>query len=153
MLTIGRVLSDIIPNDFSSLIAFHYPMPSVTPSFVVTTFDGLENNMSIAHQVEHVGSALGGSAEAFFDPERVRYYERHELFLRRLAILAPSITAAEQRVCMGVVDGLTTKEIASKLSLSERTVENHRLSIRKKLDVGERSLVSVLRILSTSDPA
>ncbi len=45
----------------------------------------------------------------------------------------PDLSAAELKVCSLLKLGLSTKDIASTLTLSSRTVERHRLNIRKKL--------------------
>jgi len=49
----------------------------------------------------------------------------------RIALLTPK----EQEVLQAVLDGLPSKDIASKLNLSVRTVENHRARIMEKLRV------------------
>ena len=54
----------------------------------------------------------------------------------------------EVKVCVLIKAGLMTDEIAQILSLSERTIENKRLQIRKKVGLGERgSLRGLLRQL------
>ncbi|WP_105255734.1 response regulator [Pseudoalteromonas sp. T1lg75] len=45
------------------------------------------------------------------------------------------LTSREFQIMDLVLEGLTTAEIAERLSLSPRTVENHRYSLMKKLDV------------------
>lgn len=45
------------------------------------------------------------------------------------------LTEAEQKVLQFVAKGLTSKEIAAKLFVSEKTVRNHRYNILKKLDL------------------
>jgi DNA-binding NarL/FixJ family response regulator len=46
-----------------------------------------------------------------------------------------SLTPRERDVLRGIVEGLTNKEIASRLHISSRTVESHRESLMNKLDV------------------
>ncbi|WP_291315168.1 response regulator transcription factor [Desulfuromonas sp.] len=48
------------------------------------------------------------------------------------------LTPREQQVMRLVVEGVTSREIAEKLSLSPKTVENHRANLMKKLDVHNR---------------
>lgn len=48
----------------------------------------------------------------------------------RLSLLSPR----EREILEYALIGLSSKEIANKLALSQRTVENHRLRINKKLD-------------------
>lgn len=46
-----------------------------------------------------------------------------------------SLTARERDVLVGVAEGLTNKETGTKLGISHRTVESHRESLMKKLDI------------------
>ncbi len=46
-----------------------------------------------------------------------------------------TLTAREQEVMTLIAEGLTTKEIADKLFISQKTVENHRANIFSKLNV------------------
>ncbi|MDP4232095.1 MAG: tetratricopeptide repeat protein [Bacteroidota bacterium] len=57
----------------------------------------------------------------------------HPGFRTNLEIKFPELTSQEVRVCALVRVGLINPEIAKLLSLSERTLENHRFNIRKKL--------------------
>ena len=52
--------------------------------------------------------------------------------------LVPSLTERETEVLRHVAKGLTAKQIASRLSLSHRTVENHVQATLRKLQVANR---------------
>jgi len=55
---------------------------------------------------------------------------------------APLLTQREQEVLGLIADGLSSKEIASRLDLSVRTVETHRLNIKRKCELeGSSSLI------------
>jgi len=54
-------------------------------------------------------------------------------FIRRLMERNPSFTPAEIRICSLLRLNMSNKEIADVLSLSSRTIDAHRASIRKKL--------------------
>lgn len=56
-------------------------------------------------------------------------------FLRNIGLSHRSLTPQELHIANLVKDGRTTKEIASLLNLSVRTVEFHRASLRKKFDL------------------
>jgi two-component system nitrate/nitrite response regulator NarL len=47
----------------------------------------------------------------------------------------PLLSTRERQVLSGLVDGLTSKEIALQLSVSARTVESHRAKLKKKLRI------------------
>ncbi len=53
-----------------------------------------------------------------------------------------ALTRREQEVALHVASGLTNRQIASELSLSERTVENHVRKILKKLRVSSRAQIA-----------
>jgi len=46
-----------------------------------------------------------------------------------------TLTSREQEILVLLAEGLSAKEIAEKLFISPRTVENHRSSIMRKLDL------------------
>jgi two-component system response regulator FixJ len=60
------------------------------------------------------------------------------------------LSERQRQVLEGVVEGLTSKEIAIRLGLSPRTVEGYRMDIMKKLNV--RTTAELCRVaLLTSD--
>ena len=50
------------------------------------------------------------------------------------------LTKRELEICHLIKNGLSSKEIADMLYISERTAENHRTSIRKKLDLNNKKV-------------
>jgi tetratricopeptide (TPR) repeat protein/DNA-binding CsgD family transcriptional regulator len=65
-------------------------------------------------------------------------FERvHHDFLKRLVARAPDLSRTELKICALLKINLSTKEIASMLATSDRTVGNHRYRIRKKLGLDE----------------
>lgn len=59
---------------------------------------------------------------------------RANLFGRKPAI-DPVLTAREREVLQLVAEGLSSKEVAARLSVSERTVATHRRHLAEKLDI------------------
>lgn len=57
-----------------------------------------------------------------------------------------SLTKREKEVLIQVVDGMSNKEIALNLDISERTVKNHVSNIFKKIDVSDRTQAAVFAI-------
>jgi DNA-binding CsgD family transcriptional regulator len=58
--------------------------------------------------------------------------------------MAPDIlTSREKEVVYCLVEGLTSKEIASKIGISSKTVEFHRHNIMRKLEV--RGVAGIVR--------
>ena len=56
------------------------------------------------------------------------------------------LTRRELEVLIFVATGMFNKEIAEKMSISERTVKNHISSIFKKIDVADRTQAAVFAI-------
>jgi DNA-binding NarL/FixJ family response regulator len=55
----------------------------------------------------------------------------------------PRLTPREQEVMRLLAEGFTTREIARRLFISPKTVENHRANIMKKLDL--RTTIDLVR--------
>jgi len=74
----------------------------------------------------------------------------HTGFMEFIATQYPELSGMEMKVCALLKINLSSKEISSMLNLSIRTVESHRLSIRKKLglesDVNLNHYMSQLQI-------
>jgi FixJ family two-component response regulator len=65
----------------------------------------------------------------------------------RKAKFGDPVTAREREVVGFIVEGLRGKEIATRLDVSPRTVEIHRLSAMKK--IGARTIADLVRITLT----
>ena len=76
---------------------------------------------------------------------------RHELEAagarpRRTALSGvDALTPAEHRVAMLAADGLTNREIAEQLYVTQRTVETHLTHVFQKLDITSRSELGAVR--------
>lgn len=63
------------------------------------------------------------------------------------------LTKSERRILDKIAEGLTTPQIASKLFISRKTVENHRVNISRKLDLsGPNSLINFALRLKAQKP-
>ncbi len=63
----------------------------------------------------------------------------HSIF--KTPSLKPQLTLREKEILQLTADGLTSQEIATKLSLSKRTVDHHRANIFQKFDVKNNTLL------------
>lgn len=61
------------------------------------------------------------------------------------------LTPRERQVCDLIVEGLSTKEVAARLGISPRTVENQRARVMEKMGAG--SLAALVRTALSADPA
>lgn len=64
---------------------------------------------------------------------REKFDEAHRGFIARLHQEYPALSPTECRVCALLRSGFNTKDISALLSSSARNVENHRVSIRRKM--------------------
>ena len=71
-----------------------------------------------------------------------RQLEKDELVEATLGKMT-SLTKAERKVLNAISEGYTTPQIAQKLFVSKKTIENHRVNISRKLNLsGPNSLIS-----------
>lgn len=61
-------------------------------------------------------------------------------FGRKITDRSIKLTPREIEICNMIKNGLSSKEISTLLNLSLRTAERHRFNIRKKLEIGKKSL-------------
>lgn len=85
------------------------------------------------------------SLAAFLNREEFRATNKdlatanNQEFTERLLEQFPELSSKELKICTLLKAGLSTKEITQLLSISDRTVENHRYHIRKKLNLPPNS--------------
>ncbi len=102
--------------------------------------DFLQKPVNERMLVEAVHRALRQSrASAEVEAERA-------LVLKRMERLTPR----EREILAMVASGLANKEIAARLKISQRTVENHRARVMHKMDM--RSLADLVRAVNLVDP-
>jgi tetratricopeptide (TPR) repeat protein/DNA-binding CsgD family transcriptional regulator len=68
-----------------------------------------------------------------------QFEQIHHDFVKTLTQKFPSLSPTELKVCALLKINLTTKEIASILAVSVRTIEDHRTNIRKKLGIDSKT--------------
>jgi two-component system response regulator NreC len=60
-----------------------------------------------------------------------------QAYLTRSDLPPDPLTSREREILQRIAEGETTKEIASRLGLSVKTVESHRINLMRKLDIHE----------------
>jgi two-component system, LuxR family, response regulator FixJ len=115
-----------------------YPVPP--PLIIVTGYADVSAAVEAMKQgaFDFVEKPINGhqfleKLQAALSLSRQLHQRRLDLSAReaRIALLTPK----EQEVLQAVLEGLPSKDIATKLNLSVRTVENHRARIMEKLRV------------------
>ena len=71
-----------------------------------------------------------------------KFDRSHDEFIQRLSKGYPSLTTMELKVASFLRIHMENKDIANLLYTSVRTIEGHRLNIRKKLGVGAKDNLS-----------
>lgn len=74
----------------------------------------------------------------------LRWFNRQHLLSHGLLIADAPLTSTERRVLLGLLDGLTEKQIAQKLDQSPNTTHVHIKSIYTKFNVRNRSTLTAL---------
>lgn len=103
----------------------------------------LEQQEVKPHVLKLVSSSLLPLSISEFDKE-VFYSEFNQTypgFQDRLEALIPDITVKEKQICSLIKCGFNTYHIATFLEISTRTVETHRLSIRKKAGLSSKDTI------------
>jgi len=77
------------------------------------------------------------------------WVDRARRLLARLDRRGDPLTAREREVAALVAEGLTNRQIAARLTLSERTAQNHVQHILTKLDLANRSQLAVRTVRET----
>lgn len=75
------------------------------------------------------------AGEEFIEPSLKEYLLQNLLGSAKPGAIPFELTSREKEILQLIVDGHTTQEIATKLSISPRTAETHRLTLLKKLQV------------------
>ncbi|MGB5438601.1 MAG: response regulator [Gammaproteobacteria bacterium] len=86
------------------------------------------------------GDLLASLSEAF---SRVDKNKNHHDLIAGLKKCHASLTLREKEVMQHIVAGLSNKDIAKQLGISERTIEVHRSSVNKKM--GAQSIPDLVR--------
>lgn len=115
------------------LITGHGDIAMAVMAIKTGAFDFIEKPFDDERLIASIGSAVECGAR-----ERIRHSERAELEAR-VAELSPR----QREVMQLVADGLSTKEIALKLDISPRTVENYRAWVMEKM--GANNLAALVR--------
>jgi len=75
------------------------------------------------------------AGETCFSPDAARQALTHFAQSCRPDSPAAALTSRERQVLAGIADGLSNKQLASRLGISARTIETHRNHIMHKLDI------------------
>lgn len=122
------------------LISGEGDIPSVVSAMRLGAVDFLEKPFS--------PERLVGCVRTGIQRQQVEY--EHGKMVAQVELLVSKLTARERQVMGLVASGMLTKQIASKLGISEKTVEVHRSNLTKKMKV--RSVAQLVRMITKYGP-
>lgn len=129
------VMSDL-PNDLEALAAF-----SMLAKAYCNTHAGVEVLLNIASVVEQGGIWIGESIMQKLLGQGVPEEQKIEKALGKWANL---LTGRELEVAKAIAIGMTNKEIATKMHITERTVKAHVGAVLDKLQLKNRLQLALL---------
>lgn len=88
--------------------------------------------------VKKIRSEQNATRDKYIDLLENNLLDMISPFGRNISEQHPRLTRREIEICNMIRNGLTSKEIAKLLYISYHTVENHRVNIRKKLNIQNR---------------
>ena len=98
--------------------------------------DGIEKIVTALHDIY--------DGKRFFSSELIPYFVDEHTALQAGIKILQKLTRRESEILKLIVAGQTSKEVAEKLGLSKRTVDNHRYHIMEKLDV--KNVAELIRV-------
>ena len=143
---VTRKIRELLPETRVVILSMHLKIDYIIKAFRAGATGYITKESATERLLECLESVAKG--EYFMDPslahEVVANLMKSEREQARSADGGyASLTRREREIMCLLADGLTTKEIAEKLFISRKTVENHRSNILSKLDL--HSTVELVR--------
>ncbi len=122
-------------NDFPDIriiaLSMHDNSQFITGMFTAGAKGYLLKDCATAELIEAIEKVAAGQYFLSYDISSIVLKE----FLNSRKTKEPVLTGREREVLQLIAEGSSTKEIASRLFLSQKTVESHRKNIMDKLDI------------------
>ncbi len=99
-----------------------------------------KNNKLLANIGKNISMQLQNNDDWLLLEEE--FFKINPMFMTKLSTNYTNLTLTEIRICAMIKLNLRSKEIANLLNISQKTVDNHRLNIRKKLDIDDHTQLS-----------
>ena len=129
----ARRLRATLPQTKVVLLTMHPEEPYVLEALQAGAVGYVLKTQAAGDIVQAIRDALQG---AIYLSSRVAHTVV-QAYLTRSARSPDPLTSREREIVQRIAEGQTTKEIASALGLSVKTVESHRSSLMRKLDIHE----------------
>ena len=129
----ARRLRETLPQTKIVLLTMHTEEPYVLEALQAGAVGYVLKTQAAGDIVQAIRDALQG---AVYLSSRVAHTVV-QAYLTRPSLSPDPLTSREREIVQRIAEGQTTKEIASALGLSVKTVESHRSSLMRKLDIHE----------------
>ena len=129
----ARRLRETLPQTKIVLLTMHTEEPYVLEALQAGAVGYVLKTQAAGDIVQAIRDALQG---AVYLSSRVAHTVV-QAYLTRSSLSPDPLTSREREIVQRIAEGQTTKEIASALGLSVKTVESHRNSLMRKLDIHE----------------
>ena len=129
----ARRLRETLPQTKIVLLTMHTEEPYVLEALQAGAVGYVLKTQAAGDIVQAIRDALEG---AMYLSARVAHTVV-QAYLTRSAHSPDPLTSREREIVQRIAEGQTTKEIAAALGLSVKTVESHRNSLMRKLDIHE----------------
>jgi two-component system response regulator NreC len=129
----ARRLRETLPQTKIVLLTMHPEEPYVLEALQAGAVGYVLKTQAAGDIVQAIRDALQG---AVYLSSRVAHTVV-QAYLTRSSRSPDPLTSREREIVQRIAEGQTTKEIAAALGLSVKTVESHRSSLMRKLDIHE----------------
>ncbi len=129
----ARRLRDTLPRSKIVLLTMHTDEPYVLEALQTGAVGYVLKTQAAVDIVQAIRDVLQGGI--YLSPRVSRAVVT--AYLSRSEPPPDPLTAREREILQLIAEGETTKEIASRLGLSVKTVESHRINLMRKLDIHE----------------
>ena len=129
----ARRLRETVPQTKSIVLTMHLEEPYVLEALQAGAVGYVLKTQAAVDIVQAIHAVLQG---AIYLSPRVTNAVVHA-YLACTTLPPDPLTSREREIVQRIAEGQTTKEIAAYLGLSVKTVESHRSSLMRKLDIHE----------------
>jgi two-component system response regulator NreC len=129
----ARRLREALPQTKAILLTMHTEAPYVLEAMQAGAVGYVLKTQATRDLVQAIRDVLEG--EVYLSSRVSRMVVT--AYLNRSDLPSDPLTSREREVLQLIAEGETTKEIASRLGLSTKTVESHRIKLMRKLDIHE----------------
>jgi two-component system, NarL family, response regulator NreC len=129
----ARRLRETVPQTKSIVLTMHAHDPYVLEALQAGAVGYVLKTQAAVDLIQAIREVLQGAI--YLSPQVARAVV--QAYLTKADLPPDPLTSREREILQRIAEGQTTKEIASHLGLSVKTVESHRTRLMHKLDIHE----------------